>query len=47
MNCELAGLYDEPSIQKVALTGRIRWTEHVVRLPDNNLAKILFAADPE
>lgn len=47
LNYELAGLYDEPSIRKVAITGRIRWTEHVVRLPGNNLVKILFAADPE
>ncbi|XP_062706099.1 uncharacterized protein LOC134287678 [Aedes albopictus] len=46
MNHELAALYGEPSIQKVAKAGRIRWAGHVARMPDNNPAKLVFATDP-
>ncbi|XP_062716449.1 uncharacterized protein LOC134291957 [Aedes albopictus] len=46
MNHELVALYGEPSIQKVAKAGRIRWAGHVARIPDNNPAKLVFATDP-
>ena len=46
MNHELAALYGEPSIQKVAKAGRIRWAGHVARMPDNNPAKLVFANHP-
>lgn len=46
MNHELAQLYGEPSIQKVAKAGRIRWAGHVARMPDNNPAKMVFASNP-
>ncbi|XP_062716568.1 uncharacterized protein LOC134291990 [Aedes albopictus] len=46
MNHELAALYGEPSIQKVAKAGRIRWAGHVARMPDNNPANLVFATDP-
>ncbi|XP_062717045.1 uncharacterized protein LOC134292171 [Aedes albopictus] len=46
MNHELAAPYGEPSIQKVAKAGRIRWAGHVARMPDNNPAKLVFATDP-
>ncbi|KRF97428.1 uncharacterized protein Dwil_GK26988, partial [Drosophila willistoni] len=46
MNHELAQLYGEPSIQKVAKAGRIRWAGHVARMPDSNPAKMVFASDP-
>ncbi|XP_058064584.1 uncharacterized protein LOC131214222 [Anopheles bellator] len=46
MNYELAQLYGEPSIQKVVIAGRIRWAGHVVRMPDNCPAKMVFASDP-
>ena len=45
MNHELAQLFGGPSIQKVAKAGRIRWAGHVVRMPDNNPAKLVFASD--
>lgn len=46
MNHELAQLYGEPSIQKVAKAGRIRWAGHVARMPDNYPAKMVFASNP-
>lgn len=46
MNHELAALYGEPSIQKVAKAGMIRWAGHVARMPDNNPAKLVFANHP-
>ena len=46
MNHELAQLYGEPSIQKVAKAGRIRWAGHVARMPDNYPAKMVFATNP-
>ena len=46
MNHELAQLYGEPSIQKVAKAGRVRWAGHVARMPDSNPAKMVFASDP-
>ena len=45
MNHELPQLYGGPSIRKVAKAGRIRWAGHVVRMPDNNPAKLLFASN--
>lgn len=38
--------YGEPSIQKIAKAGRIRWAGDVVKMPDNNPAKLVFAKDP-
>ena len=46
MNHELAQLYGEPSIRKVAKAGRVQWAGHVVRMPDNNPAKMVFASNP-
>ena len=46
MNHELARLYGEPSIQKVAKAGRIRWAGHVARMPDSYPAKLVFASNP-
>ena len=46
MNHELAQLYGEPSIQKVAKAGRVQWAGHVVRMPDNNPAKMVFVSNP-
>lgn len=46
MNLELAPLYGEPSIQKLAKVGRVRWVEHVARMSDGNPAKLVFASDP-
>ncbi|XP_062707776.1 uncharacterized protein LOC134288081 [Aedes albopictus] len=46
MNHELAALYGEHSIQKVAKAGRIRWAWHVARMPDNHPAKFVFANHP-
>ena len=45
MNHELAQLYGGPSIRKVAKAGRIRWAGHVVRMPDNNPARLVFASE--
>ncbi|KXJ81627.1 hypothetical protein RP20_CCG018417 [Aedes albopictus] len=47
MSHELAALYGEPSIQKVANAGRIRWAGHVASMPDNNPAKLVFTTDPD
>ncbi|KXJ77516.1 hypothetical protein RP20_CCG007352 [Aedes albopictus] len=46
MNQEFATLYGEPSIQKVAKAGRIRWAGHVARMLDNNPAKLVFVTKP-
>ncbi|XP_058456434.1 uncharacterized protein LOC131433845 [Malaya genurostris] len=46
MNHELAAPYGEPSIQKVAKAGRIRWAGYVARMPDNNPSKLVFATNP-
>ena len=45
MNHELAQLFGGPSIRKVTKAGRIRWMGHVVRMPDNNPAKLVFASE--
>ena len=47
MNHELAQLFGEPSITKVAKAGRIRWAGHVVRMPNNYPAKMVFARKPD
>lgn len=47
MNHELAALYGEPSIQKLAKSGRIRWAGHVAIMSDNNPAKFMFAMNPD
>lgn len=41
MNHELAALYGEPSILKVAKDGRMRWECHGLRMPDNITAKLV------
>ncbi len=46
MNHELARLYGEPSIRKVAKAGRVRWAGHVAKLPHNNPTKMAFASNP-
>ena len=46
MNHELARLYGELSIRKVAKTGRMRWVGHIVRMPDNNPTKLVFTSNP-
>lgn len=46
MILELAPLYSEPSIQKLAKVGEVRWVEHVARMSDGNPAKLVFASDP-
>ena len=46
MNHELARLYGEPSIQKVAKAGRIRLAGHIARMPDSYPAKLVFASNP-
>lgn len=43
---ELAGLYGEPSNQKVIKAGWIRWAGHVARVPDTYPAKLVFVIDP-
>lgn len=43
MNQEHAALFGEPSIRKMAKAGRMGWAGHVVRMPDNNPAKLMFA----
>ena len=45
MNHELAQLYGGPSTRKVTKAGRIRWVGHVVRMLDNNPAKLVFASE--
>ena len=46
MNHELARLLGEPSIQKVAKAGRMRWAGHVVGMPDYNPTKLVFTINP-
>jgi len=46
MNHELVQLFNEPSIQKVAKAGRVRWAGHVARMPDSNPAKMVFNSNP-
>jgi len=46
MNHELAQLFGEPSIQKVAKAEEMHWAGHVVRMPDNNPAKMVFVTNP-
>ena len=46
MNHELARLYGEPSIRKVAQAGRVRWAGHVARMPDNNPTKLVLTSNP-
>lgn len=36
----------ESSIQKVAKAIRVRWAGHVLRIPDNNLTKMLYTSNP-
>lgn len=33
------------SFQKIAKTGRVQWAGHVVRMPDKNAVKIVFASN--
>ena len=44
-NHELVQLYGGPSVRKVAKAGRIRWAGHVVRMPNNNPARLVFASE--
>ncbi|XP_038118093.1 uncharacterized protein LOC119769497 [Culex quinquefasciatus] len=57
MNHELAQLYNEPSIRKVAKAGRLQWAGHVARMPERpeqlsqrnqriNPAKLVFVSEP-
>lgn len=46
MNHKIAALYGELSIQKVVKVGMLLWAGYVVRMLDNNLAKLVFAIDP-
>ncbi|XP_052565823.1 uncharacterized protein LOC128093352 [Culex pipiens pallens] len=58
MNHELAQLYNEPSIRKVAKAGRLQWAGHVARMPERpeqlsqrnqriNPAKLVFVSEPK
>ena len=54
MNHELAQLYNEPSIRKIAKAGRVQWAGHVSRMPTRttsairkiNPAKLVFVSAP-
>lgn len=42
MNHELAALYGEPSMQKIAKAGRICWMGHISRKVNKTTAKLVF-----
>ena len=47
MNHDLVELYGEPNILTVVKAGRIRWLEHVMRMPASCPTKKVFNSDPQ